>query len=112
MAVASSFALEIRIVLWHDLRRNCRAAGVPLEALPQRLPQIYEAYTVRSHWTNKHVRIQVLLHRGAYLVPYPPGRSHSVMIPWGVNAAQAWGKLSVLQDGSDDKENVVCLVLQ
>ena len=88
MAVASSSALEIRIVLWHDMRRDCRAAGVPWEAFPQWLPQIYEAYTVRSHGPA-HVRIQVLLRRGAYLMLYPPGRNRSVIIPWGVNAAQA-----------------------
>ena len=91
MAVASSFALEIRIVLWHDLRRDCRAAGVPFEAFPQRLLPIYEANTVRSHGPA-HVRIQVLLRLGACLVPYPPGRNHSEIIPWGVNAAQALGE--------------------
>ena len=90
MAVASSSALEMRLVSWHDMRRDCRAAGVPLEAFPQRLPQIYEAYTVRSQWTNKHVRIQVLWRRGAYLVPYPPGRNRSVIFSRGLNAAQAW----------------------
>ena len=90
MAVASSSAWDIRVRLWHDMRRDLAAAGVPLEAFPQRLPKIYEAYTVRINGPAHVVRIQVLLRERAYLVPYPPGRDHSLIMNWGDNVAEAW----------------------
>ena len=90
MALASSYAWEIIVRLWHDVRMDLRAAGVPREAFPQRLPKIYEAYTVRINGPAHVVRIQVLLRRRAFLVPYPLGRGHSLIINWGDNVAEAW----------------------
>ena len=71
------------------MERDLRAAGVPQEAFPQRLPQIYEAYTVRSPGPA-HARIEVLLRVEEFLVPRPRGLNRSLLFPWRGNAAQAW----------------------
>ena len=87
MAVASSSAWWLRVQLWHDMRRDLRAAGVPQEAFPQRLPTTYGIYTVRS---PAGARIQVLVLRGAFLVCRPLGWSHTCVIDWEGNPAAAW----------------------
>ena len=96
MSVASSSAIaeaqaehDRRMALWDVMTWDLRAAGVPLEAFPRRLPRIYEAYTVKST-APASVRIQVLLRRGAFLVANPPGYNRSPIIEWDGNAAQAW----------------------
>ena len=95
MWVASSSDLTLRREVYERVRIYLQAAGVPMEAWPQRLPRTYGVYHVRSPVTG--VRIQVLMLVESFLVPRTvPPRGHSVMVAWDGNPETAWARAKAL----------------
>ena len=90
MAIASASYKEVRrLEQWARLHGELAALHVPREAWPQRLPPHgLHTYIVRN---PGGIRIQVLLTARRFLIPSQDiGARHSVMIPFGEDAAGAW----------------------
>ena len=92
MSVVSSYDLARRQELLEVMTRDLLAEGVPQEAWPRRLPNNYNAYTVKS---VGGARIQVLLAVREFLVPRPVphwGNGRSFRIGWDdfADVEKAW----------------------
>ena len=95
MAIASSGEFSRRVGLYHQMRADLLAAGVPHEAWPRRLPRTYGIYDTRSLATGAVIQVCMLVRR--FLVPRPvPARGHSVTVPWGDDPAGAWERAKEL----------------
>ena len=90
MAVASASELMHRRDVWAELWRDLTAAGVPVEAHPQRPPRCYGSYAV---WGPRPERnpINVLPLDRCFLIPSQvTGAYHSTIIDWGDDVVGDW----------------------
>ena len=90
MSVASSSELSRRLDVWAELRLDLTAAGVPVEAHPQRPPLCYGPYSVRGPRPERNpINVLALVRR--FLIPSQvAGGRHGTIIDWGDDAAGAW----------------------
>ena len=86
MSTASASDIERQDEIWHRVRIDLAAFGVPLEAWPERPPSCYGAYTVSRRGLPS---IQVLLIKQAYIV-HRPGADRWEYVMWHGNPANAW----------------------
>ena len=86
MSIVSVSDIERRDEIWHRVRRDLAAFGVPLEAWPQQPPSCYGGYTVRRRGLPS---IQVFLIKQAYWI-HRPGADHGEYVMWRGNPAHAW----------------------
>ena len=90
MSAASSSELTHRLDVWAELRRDLTAAGVPVEAHPQKPPLCYGSYSVRGPRPERNP-INVLAIVRRFLIPSQvTGGRHSTIIDWGDDVAGAW----------------------
>ena len=96
MSVASSSELTRRRAAWVELRRDLTAAGVPVEAHPQRpIPSYYgcwASYYVRGPPPERNA-INVLANVRRFLIPCQViggKREPNRFVDWGDDVAGAW----------------------
>ena len=90
MSAASSSELTHRLDVWAELRRYLTAAGVPVEAHPQKFPLCYGSYSVRGPRPERNpINVLALVRR--FLIPSQvAGGRHSTIIDGGDDVAGAW----------------------